>query len=168
MNITFKITSRLLEKIRADLRRRHSFAYERVGFISAGLSFADGNKVLILARDYLPVEDEDYLPDLTVGALLGSEAIRKALQWSISKGNAVFHVHSHSGIGMPSFSAIDLHESSKFMLDFLKVSPMRLHGALVLSNDLASGLAVFDRNQPCIPVDSFVEVGCPIKKWSRT
>lgn len=168
MNTTFKITSLLLEKIRADLRRRHSFAYERVGFISAGLSFAEEDKVLILARDYHSVEDEDYLPDLTVGALLGSEAIRKALQWSISKGNAIFHVHSHGGIGMPSFSAIDLRENSKFMLDFLKVSPELLNGALVLSNDLAAGLVVFDKNQPSVSVDRFVEVGCPIKKWSKS
>lgn len=168
MNITFKITTPLLEKIRTDLRRRHHFAYERVGFISAGLSIAHGDNILVLAREYQTVSDDDYLPDPTVGALIGSEAIRKALQWSITKGNAIFHVHSHGGIGKPSFSGIDLRENSKFILDFLKVSPQLLHGALVLSNDSATGLVAFQRQHPYAPINRFIEVGGPIKKWSNT
>jgi hypothetical protein len=166
MNITFKITSPLLENIRSDLRRPHAFAYERVGFISAGLSSANGNNVLVLAREYRTVADEDYVQDDTVGALIGPEAIRKALQWSITHGNSIFHVHSHGGIGRPGFSPTDIRENSKFTLDFLKVSPKLLHGALVLSNDSAVGLVSFNRQKPAIPVRNFVEVGGPIKKWS--
>jgi hypothetical protein len=167
MNVKFKITTPLLEEIRRDLHRRHAFAYERVGFISAGLSHAQGDTVLALARAYQPVADEDYLRDPTVGALIGAEAIRKALQWSITKGHAIFHVHSHGGSGSPDFSAIDRREHSKFVLDFLKVTPQLAHGALVLSNDSASGVIIFDRSEPCTSIKNFVEVGGPVRRWSE-
>jgi hypothetical protein len=166
MKLTFKITTALLQEIRRDLHRPHAFACERVGFISAGLSLAAGDTVLALARAYQPVADDDYLPDCTVGALIGADAIRKALQWSITKGNAVFHVHSHGGMGKPDFSTIDRREHSKFLLDFLKVTPQLAHGALVLSNDSASGVAVFDRSKPCVAVNNFLEIGVPIRRWS--
>lgn len=166
MNLTFKITTTLLEDIRRDLHRPHAFAYERVGFISAGLSLAAGDIVLALARSYQPVADADYLPDPTVGALISAEAIRKALQWSITKGNAIFHVHSHGGVGTPNFSAVDRREHSKFLLDFLKVTPQLAHGALVLSNDSASGVAVFDRSKPCLSINNFLEIGVPIRRWN--
>lgn len=167
MNVTFKITTCLLEEIRRDLHRRHAFAYERVGFISAGLSFAQGDTVLALARSYQPVADEDYLYDPSVGAVINAEAIRKALQWSMTKGNAIFHVHSHGGIGKPDFSVIDRQEHSKFLLDFLKVAPQTAHGALVLSNDAATGVVVFDRREPCASIKKFVEIGVPIRRWSE-
>jgi len=167
MNVTFKITTRLLEEIRRDLHRHHAFAYERVGFISAGLSLAQGDFVLALARSYQPVADEDYMRDPTVGALISAEAIRKALQWSMTKGNAIFHVHSHGGIGKPDFSAIDTQEHSKFLLDFLKVTPQAAHGALVLSNDAVSGVVVFHRSEPRTSIKNFIEVGIPIKRWSE-
>src|SRR5690606_33084922 len=65
MNIRFKITASLLAAIRADLRRPHAFAHERVGFISAGLAAAHDD-LITLAREYRPVRDEDYLPDPSV------------------------------------------------------------------------------------------------------
>lgn len=65
MNIRFKITSALLATVRIDLRRPHPFAHERVGFLAAGLAAAH-DELLILARDYRPVRDDEYLRDPSV------------------------------------------------------------------------------------------------------
>lgn len=138
MNIRFKITTRLLETVRNDLRRPHEFAGERVGFILAGMA-RTATAVLVIAHKYRPVADEDYLPDRSVGAMIGPDAIRKAMEWALFEGVAVFHVHSHGGIGAPAFSGIDRRESAKFVPDFVKVGPQLLHGAIVLSNDAAAG-----------------------------
>ncbi len=74
--------------IRIALRRPPRFAQERVGFISTGLSAA-GEDLLVLARAYRSVRDEDYLHDPTVGAMMGPEAIRKALQWAMQSSDGI-------------------------------------------------------------------------------
>ena len=165
MKARFKITTALLTAIRSDLRRPHPFAYERVGFISAGLS-AVGDDLLVLAREYRPVADDEYLNDPTVGAMMGPDAIRNALQWALQDGVAMFHVHTHAGHGIPCFSGIDLRENAKFVPDFFKVSPQCAHGAIVLSDTAAHGLIWVGRSQPNHFITSFVEVGVPLRKWS--
>ena len=164
MKVHFKITSNLLTSIRTDLRRPHPFARERVGFVSAGLS-ASRDKVLVLAREYRPVRDEDYLRDPSVGAMMGPTAIRRALQWAMQDGVGVFHVHNHGGSGIPSFSGIDLRENRQFVPDFLKVAPRSAHGAIVLSDTAAHGQVWFDRSRTHQLIASFVEVGVPLRKW---
>ena len=167
MKVRFKITTGLLTAIRSDLRRPHAFALERVGFISAGLS-AIGADLLVLAREYRPVADNEYLDDPTVGAMMGSDAIRNALQWALQDGVALFHVHTHGGPGIPSFSRTDLHESAKFVPDFFKVAPQCAHGTLVLSDAAAHGLVWPGRSMPRRFIASFTEVGVPLRKWSST
>src|SRR5258707_727169 len=105
MNIHFKITQPLLSTIRQDLRRPHSFAHERVGFIGAGLTAAH-DTLLVLARAYRSVRDDEYLRDPSVGAMVGAGAFRRARQWAMDDGMAIFHVHSHGGGGIPGFSSI--------------------------------------------------------------
>ena len=165
MIVRFKITSGLLTTIRHDLKRPHSYAYERVGFISAGLS-ATGEDVLALAREYRPLNDKEYLREPSVGAMMGPEAIRRAMQWAMQDAAALFHVHNHGGSGIPSFSAVDLCENAKFVPDFFKVAPQCAHGAIVLSDTAARGQIWFDRSQSHQFITSFVEVGVPIRKWS--
>ena len=165
MKVCFKITTALLTTIRADLRRPHPFAHERVGFISAGLS-AVGDGLLVLAREYRPVADDEYLNDPTVGAMMGPDAIRNALQWALQDGVAMFHVHTHIGHGIPGFSGIDLRENAKFVPDFFKVAPQCAHGAIVLSDTAAHGLIWVGRSPPNHFITSFVEVGVPLRKWS--
>jgi hypothetical protein len=164
MKLHFRITRALVTAVRIDLRRPHPFAHERVGFISAGLS-AVGRDVLIIAREYRAVLDNDYLRDATVGAMMGPEAIRKALQWALEDRLALFHVHTHGGQGLPEFSGIDLRENPKFVPDFLKVAPQCAHGAIVLSNNAARGQVWLQQGRPCRPIDSFTEIGAPIRKW---
>ena len=165
MKVRFKITTALLIAIRDDLRRPHPFAHERVGFIAAGLS-AWGDDLLVLAREYRPVADDDYLDDATVGAMMGPDAIRNALQWALQDEVAVFHVHTHGGNGIPSFSEIDLRESAKFVPDFFKVAPKCAHGSIVLSETAARGMVWFDRSRSADFISSFIEVGVPLRKWS--
>lgn len=164
MKVYFKINTDLLSLIRVDLRRRHRFAHERVGFILAGLAkSAEG--ILVLAQTYHPVADKDYLPDLSVGAMMGPEAIRKAMEFALIKRVAIFHVHSHGGIGIPDFSGVDIRENAKFVPDFLKVAPQNIHGAIVLSDSAAAGQFWVARDRHSQPISGFIEVGRPIVKW---
>jgi len=165
MTVRFKITRHLLEAIRHDLVRPHAFAHERVGFISAGLSSADDD-LWILARAYRPVADDDYLRDPSVGAMMGPDAIRKALQWALSDGVAIFHVHTHGGRGRPGFSGIDVREQSKFVPSFFQITRKCPHGALVLSNNSAYGNIWLDGRKPGEPIGCFIEVGMPLHAWS--
>ena len=165
MKVCFKITTVLLAAIRSDLRRPHPFAHERVGFISAGLS-AVSDGLLVLAREYRPVADDEYLDDRTVGAMMGPDAIRNALQWALQESVAIVHVHTHGGNGIPRFSGIDLRENAKFVPDFFKVAPQCAHGAIVLSDTAAHGLIWVGRSRPKHFITSFVEVGVPVRKWS--
>jgi hypothetical protein len=165
MKLLFRITRALLTTVRIDLRRPHSFAHERVGFIFAGLSAAGGD-VLIIAGEYRSVLDNDYLRDPTVGAMMGPEAIRKALQWALQDRLALFHVHTPGGRGLPDFSGIDVRENAKFVPDFLKVAPQCAHGAIVLSDNAARGQVWLHQGKPSLPINSFTEIGAPIRTWS--
>jgi hypothetical protein len=165
MNINFKIRSSLLAAVRIDLQRPHPFAAERVGFIAAGIT-AVGRDLLVLARSYRAVLDKDYLADRSVGAMMGPEAIRKALQWAMQDKCALFHVHSHGGQGVPGFSGVDVRENARFVPDFLKVAPQCAHGAIVLSDTAARGQVWLERSQPPYAIHQFTEVGAPIRTWS--
>lgn len=136
MNIHFKITKPLLDAIFRDLIRPHPFAAERVGFVSCKPAFSPCG-LLILAENYHPVAEEDYLRDWHVGAMMGPTAIRKALQLAYSHENSMFHVHLHNHDGVPSFSETDFRESNIFVPDFFNVQLKLPHGALILSKDSA-------------------------------
>jgi hypothetical protein len=165
MTVQFKITRRLLQTIRRDLARPHAFAHERVGWVSAGLSSAD-DELWVLARGYRPVADMDYLRDPSVGAMMGPEAIRKALQWAMAEGVAIFHVHTHGGRGRPGFSGTDLREQAKFVPNFFQLAPQCPHGALVLSDNSAHGHIWLDASKPYQAITDFAEIGAPLKTWS--
>lgn len=164
MNIHFKITKTLLAGIRADLRRPHAFAHERVGFIAAGLAAAHDD-LLILTREYRPVLDEEYLPDPSVGAMMSAEAIRRARQWAMNDRVAIFHVHTHGGRGVPGFSGIDMRENARFIPNFVSVAPHAVHGAIVLSDTAAFGQVWLGRDAPQAFVARFTEVGTPVHTW---
>jgi hypothetical protein len=138
MRIVFRSTDRFLREIRQDLERSHPFAAERVGFISIRAA-STRDTLLLLAEGYHPVADEDYLDDATVGAMMGQEAIRKALNIALMQPVGMIHVHMHEHRGRPDFSTTDRREQLKFVPDFFKVRPQMPHGAIVLSHNMASG-----------------------------
>lgn len=165
MKAHFKMTARLAQEARHDLARRHAFAHERVGFISARVS-ATEDELLILAYGYRPVADEDYLWNPSVGAQMGPDAIRKALQWALSGGGAIFHVHSHGGRGRPGFSPVDVRENAKVIPSFFQVAHEYPHGALVLSNDTAFG-HIWLGEAGAQSISSYMEVGPSLRGWSE-
>jgi len=164
MKSRFKIAHSLLQQIREDLLRPHPFAHERVGFILSGFSMV-GDTLQILAKEYRPVQDEDYLKAPMVGAMMGPEAIRKALQWSLQEKGGMFHVHMHAGKGIPRFSRVDLLENAKFVPDFFKVSPAYPHGAVVLSENTAAGQIWLNPKHSPMMIETFTTVGLPIRQW---
>ncbi|MEQ1756028.1 MAG: hypothetical protein ABL973_18040 [Micropepsaceae bacterium] len=164
MKIRFKITSQLLSTIRVDLRRPHPFAHERVGFIAAGLAAAH-DELLILAREYRPLRDDEYLRDQSVGAMMSAEAIRRARQWAMDDRAAIFHVHTHGGRGVPAFSGVDIQENAKFIPNFVSIAPQSVHGAIVLSDTAAFGQVWLDRNSPQQFITAFTEVGMSMHRW---
>ncbi len=138
MSVLFRATAEFMRQLHTDLMRPHPFAAERVGFISVRAAQGQ-DRLVLLAENYYPVEDRDYVPDLHVGAMMGQEAIRKALEIALLQPVGMFHVHIHEHHGRPRFSATDLREQLKFVPDFFKVRPQMPHGAIVLSYDRALG-----------------------------
>jgi hypothetical protein len=146
MRTIFRATDRFLEDVRRDLARPHPFAAERVGFISIRATSADDDTLLLLAADYHPLADDEYVDDSTVGAMMGQEAIRKALEVALMRSVGIIHVHMHEHSGRPHFSRIDVREQLKFVPDFFKVRREMPHGAVVLSHDRANGRIWLDRD----------------------
>ena len=162
MRTTFRITRRLLEGIRKDLRRRHAHAHERVGFITCRFGLAGRPELLCLAHDYFPVADEDYIEDRMFGALISSAAFRKAMQLAYTYNVGLFHVHLHDHHGVPTPSGIDVRETAKFVPDFFHVRPNLPHGALVLSSDSLSARIWLKAAAKPKPIDQFSIVGAPL------
>jgi hypothetical protein len=140
MRVAFKITGDLLRRALEDLNRPHEFAAERVGFFSCRVGGLKPAGWVVLAHDFHPIDDGDYLRDRTAGAMMGPSAIRKAMQVALSNEVGMFHVHIHGHRGRPRFSNVDLSETAKFVPDFWHVRPHVVHGAIVLSLDSLVGL----------------------------
>jgi hypothetical protein len=165
MKARIKILAATLTAIRADLARPHAFAHERVGFLTAGVANFDERGILMLAREYRPVDEEDYEPDPTVGVKIGSGAMRKALQAAYRPPAAVLHIHTHGGMGRPDFSGIDRRSASEFVPSFFNPVPRMPHGILVLSDDSAKGLLWFAPGQSPVLIIDIVSVGAPTRKY---
>jgi hypothetical protein len=163
MTIVLRMRRDLVEEIRADLRRPHAFAHERVGFVSARAARLGRDGAVILARAYHPVDDADYLHDCRVGAMMGAAAIRKALEIAYVARDAMIHVHLHDHSGVPVFSRVDLTESNQFMLNFFNVVPHMPHCAVVLSANEAVGRCWRSGYHKPIHIDEIVEVGAPMR-----
>jgi hypothetical protein len=166
MNATIKVTGPLLDRVRADLHRPHAFAYERVGFLLAGAS-PIGRNLLLTVRGYAPVADEDYEAAHNVGAQIGADAMRKAVQAAYRPRSALLHIHTHGGRGVPRFSQVDLNSAKAFVPGFFQSIPRMPHGLLVLSDTGAAGLLWLSPNSQPITVSRFDRVDRPLTHhWS--
>ncbi|MFA6116265.1 MAG: hypothetical protein WC729_19870 [Sphingomonas sp.] len=165
MKAQMKIPRKLLAGIRQDLRRPHSFAYERIGFLTAGAVRMDNGDVVLLAREYQPVADEDYVPNPRVGAMIGPDAMRKGLQLAYKSRSALVHLHTHGGTGRPEFSGVDLDDGKKFVPSFFNVVSHMPHALLVLSDDSARGLLWMGKTQPPVYFEGFTQIGAPLLKF---
>lgn len=164
MNLHFKINAHLLASIRADLKRKHAFAWERVGFLQAGLArSADG--VVIMAAEYRPVDDADYTYNPEVGAMINADAIRKAMDWAHSSQAGIFHIHAHEERGQTSFSETDNWGNARVIPTFFNLAPRACHGAVVLSDDSMYGEVWTRRDARPARIDRFSVVGAPLRGW---
>lgn len=166
MKIKLKVQSTLLDQIRQDLERPHSFAAERVGFLTAGVAMAV-DWLLLLVRGYQPVADGDYVRDYTAGATIGGDAMRKALEAAYAPRSALLHLHSHGGRGTPGFSGTDLRSGAEFVPGFFHAVSRMPHGMLVLSDDSAAGMLWLNGEDGGSDITEFVAVGAPLKKFGR-
>ncbi len=167
MKIILKITRNLLEIVQQDLSRPHLFALERVGFLSGRVGTWGEAGLVIPIHGYQPIADADYQEDDSVGAMMASPAIRKALQFAYTHKVAMFHVHRHEHRGRPAFSCVDLRENAKFIPDFWHVCPSHPHGALLLSLDSALGMCWCPTLTSPIPITEIVIVGAPMEVLSH-
>jgi hypothetical protein len=163
MKVMLKITEKLLHTVIKDLNRRHAYALERVGFLLCRPESLPKGGLAIFAGEFHSVADEDYLDDQTSGAVMGSDAIRKALQVSYNRNASMFHVHIHEHEGKPCFSTTDKNETSRFVPDFWHVQPSLPHGAIVLSKDSAFGQCWIPGEKKSHEITEFVSVGVPIR-----
>lgn len=162
MNITLKIDGSVLDSMRSDLARPHFFAHERIGFLTAGATFS-GQDLMLLVRNYTPVEDDDYERAPGVGARIGSNAMRKAVQSVYRPAGALLHIHTHGGLGRPGFSGIDLASADEFVPGFFETTPRMPHGLLVLSNNSVRGQVWLTPNGPALPISRFTRIGDSIQ-----
>lgn len=160
MKVIFRATKTFVDAARADLRRAHPHALERVAFITARAARGIDGLVLVAER-YHQVADEDYVRDPRVGAMMGQEAIRKALELALFEPVSVLHVHLHEHKGPPAFSRVDLAEQPKFVPDFFKVRPEMPHGALLLSADGFNG-RIWASPTHIVPLSEVNVVGSPL------
>lgn len=165
MKIHIKIAETLLAQVRADLDRQHPFALERVGFLTAGATRSRDGDILLLCRSYHPVADEDYEASAAVGAQIGSDAMRKAIEVAHPGKSSLLHIHTHGGRGAPTFSRTDLLSGATFVPGFFNALPCTPHGLLVLSNTSATGLMWTAKNAKPQYVDGFTQVGRCVQKF---
>ncbi|MBU6214749.1 hypothetical protein KGM48_02815 [Patescibacteria group bacterium] len=164
MRTIFKIPQRLRYEILNDLHRDHPFASERVGFISCHAAIPTEDVLLILATAYEPIPDDEYLDDPSAGAVIGPDAILRALRLGLHEGQgdiSVFHVHHHWGDEIPFFSRTDSRETRNFVPDFFHTAPHMPHGALILSDERACGRVWLAENKAPEEIEEIIAVGMP-------
>lgn len=167
MNTTLKIRGDLLREVRTDLSRSHAFAHERVGFLRAGAATTPRG-LLITVRDYRTVDDADYEYDPRLGAKIGSQAMRKAVQSAYRPAAVLLHIHTHGGSGRPNFSPIDLKSAHEFVPGFFETAPRMPHGLLVLSDNSVQGLLWLGSCQQPLTITNFISVAAPLlRDWGN-
>lgn len=136
--VRIRLSKVLVEEMKADLRRPHPFAAERVGFLSVATGRGEGGEFLVLGLEYRPVAEDHYFEDSHVGVKIGVGAIREVVDRVRLGGRGVFHVHLHEHRGAPAFSYTDRREQPRLVESLRRLGGHVPHGMLVLSDDSAS------------------------------
>jgi len=156
MSISFQINEKILASIHEDLSRPHSFAFERVGFITCSSQMDKEKNLIIESKSYHPVKDEHYIDDPNYGALIGADAFRMALEQSYNQNASIIHIHRHEHRGRPRFSRTDNQESNKFIPSFINIKPLLPHATVVLSYDSMSGRCWLPNTEQPVPINNFI------------
>jgi len=157
-----RLSRQLVDQAQADLRRRHPFAHERVGFLSCRTAALPSDDVVIIPVAYYPLEDNEYVESDEAGAMMTENAIGRAMQRAYRDRLSIVHVHEHGHNGRPGFSGIDIREAQEFVPDFFNACPRQPHGLMVLSRDYAAGL-VWRHGRAAGHPASVTIVGAPMR-----
>jgi hypothetical protein len=139
--ISLRISSNLYWLMLEDLSRPHAFASGRVGFLFVRAGQLKRGESLLLSSEYMPVRDEHYIDDVTVGARINGNAIRMALQKILDTQQGCFHVHRHEHPARACFSSVDRRELKILIPCLQNVGKANCNGALILSQDSACAMA---------------------------
>ena len=168
MTVRVRIPRELYTWMRDDLARKHEFAYERVGFLSAKLGDRRGDEPLVLLNDYHRVPDDQYIKDPYSGARINEVAIREAMQRVLDTGSGLFHVHWHEHHGRPGFSSMDLEETPRIVSSLRVAGPVQAHGMLLLSNDLCIASVWMPSISNSVMAAKVSVVGYPLEIFYRS
>jgi molybdopterin/thiamine biosynthesis adenylyltransferase len=134
-DIRFRMSASVHQQMLSDLRRPHAFASERVGFLYTSSTTLKNGVVIIIAKEYVAVADDDYEEDHSVGAKINANAIRKGMQTLFEKQGGCFHVHLHDYMGETSPGYTDTKSLPAIAKSFSNISGEQATGFLILSSD---------------------------------
>ncbi len=161
-----RLTRALYEQVKADLLRPHPFGSERVGFLFMHQGIGPEGITLLFPTEYLALPDEKYVEvsDWRVGAAISGAAIRGAMQRVLDAHLGALHVHLHPHLGRPRFSLIDRHDLPEIAQSLQHANHRLIHGALLLSLDVATGVLWLPEQEGHAPVVPRVSiVGYPLR-----
>ena len=161
-----RIPRALFNYMESDLSREHDFAYERVGFLFVNTGHTQNN-TLLLASDYVPVADDNYIRDSEVGAKINSSAISEVMQKILDTGHGALHVHIHHLSGIPQFSKIDNKNLSLLIPSFKSVGRGTINGALLLQNDSFNSLIWLPGQESPTKLNELTIIGYPLEFRGR-
>jgi hypothetical protein len=162
--VRVRLTAAMIKEMRTDLRRTHPFAAERIGFLSVSPGAGENGDLLVLGLEYHGVADEHYLDDPMVGARIGGDAIRGAMDQIRVSRRGMFHVHLHEHRGVPMFSPTDSREQPLLVQAFRVMNDAAPHGMLVLSEDKASAWIWMPGSSQPVRPKSISVVGYPLTR----
>lgn len=165
--VHIKIPKQLFSYMLTDIARQHRFAFERVGFLFVNSGKAASGETLILATDYTPVADENYIADPKVGAKINSSAIREVMQKMLDTGHGVLHVHMHDFPGSPNFSRVDIDNLSKLIPSFQATVRNSINGALLVQNNSLLSFVWMEGSAAAIRVNKITIIGHPLEFHGR-
>lgn len=137
MTVELRIPGAIRTEAMKDLARPHPFAFERVGFFATRTILLGSDHHLVLVTRYQPVPDDHYIDDNSVGACIGGDAIRAAMQRVIDEGKGQLHVHLHDHAGPTGPSLTDSKGLPPVVRSLATVGPSQASGYLIFSADSA-------------------------------
>ncbi len=133
--IKIRIPKLLHNQMLQDLRRPHLHAAERIGFLYTTSKICSDGNILIVAKEYEPIPDGNYIRDKSVGARIDSSSIRHVMQRIFDSNEGCFHVHLHDHFGAPGPSWTDKKSLPAVVESFSNSSAKQANGFLILSKD---------------------------------
>jgi len=174
-NIILRLPVDIYHGVLKDLRRKHTYAYERVCFMYGRTAQIDDKTIIITCFQFIPVEDHNYILDKTVGAKINSASIREAMQFALDNKCSCFHVHLHDFLGKPTPSSTDKTLDS-LIIDISNVAPDQVHGILILSENGFYAKAKIPNKTDFKLIDQISVIGYPMhfqfekprtSKWNK-